>query len=76
MKTSFNITTVYSDGSSGAIGDESLTVYLSDFATPQTLWDLYNIVPNTVVSHPNATQSVAEFLGQYYSPQDLSSFFQ
>ncbi|EGC34780.1 hypothetical protein DICPUDRAFT_152956 [Dictyostelium purpureum] len=42
---------------------------------PQTIKDYYGIPNNYIVSNPNATQCVVEFEQQYYSPQDLTTFF-
>jgi len=49
-------------------------IWLGKFTTPQELYNLYNIPAGTMVNQ--ATQSVAEFLGQYYSQNDLDIFFQ
>ncbi|KAF2078698.1 hypothetical protein CYY_000069 [Polysphondylium violaceum] len=42
---------------------------------PQTIKHYYGIPDNYVVTNPEATQCVVEFEQQYYSPQDLSTFF-
>jgi tripeptidyl-peptidase-1 len=41
---------------------------------PSVLREHYKIL-DTVGSHPNNSQVVAQFLGQFYSPADLSEFF-
>ena len=41
---------------------------------PSVLRERYN-VSDTVGSHPNNSQSVAQFLEQYYNPGDLKEFF-
>lgn len=42
--------------------------------TPSFLRKLYNVGDATGMA-PNNNQSVASFLGQYYSPSDLQTFF-
>ena len=42
---------------------------------PQTLWDLYSMSGNPLVTNMNASQCVVEFEQQYYSPSDLEAFF-
>ena len=51
-------------------------VVVNPHVVPQTLWDLYSMGRNPVVTHPNATQCVVEFEQQYYSPEDLNQFFE
>jgi len=44
--------------------------------TPQVLMQRYEIpLAKSIGSNPQNSQSVAEFLDQYYSPQDLQAFF-
>lgn len=50
-------------------------VVVNPHVVPQTLWDLYHMTENPLVTNSNATQSVAEFEQQYYSPSDLEKFF-
>lgn len=42
---------------------------------PKELRQRYNISDNIVGTQTNNSQAVAEFQGQYYSPSDLTSFF-
>eukprot|EP00026_Physarum_polycephalum_P006877 Phypoly_transcript_06930.p1 GENE.Phypoly_transcript_06930~~Phypoly_transcript_06930.p1 ORF type:complete len:539 (+),score=108.07 Phypoly_transcript_06930:58-1674(+) len=44
--------------------------------TPVTLRQRYNVSSNLVGSARNNSLAVAEFQGQYYSPDDLKQFFQ
>eukprot|EP01088_Endostelium_zonatum_P004963 TRINITY_DN1635_c0_g1_i2.p1 TRINITY_DN1635_c0_g1~~TRINITY_DN1635_c0_g1_i2.p1 ORF type:complete len:763 (-),score=189.59 TRINITY_DN1635_c0_g1_i2:19-2283(-) len=49
-------------------------IYAGAFVTPLTLTRRYNI-PDNYQSIGGGSQSVAEFLGQYYDPADLTLFF-
>ena len=51
-------------------------VQTGDLVTPDSLSRYYNIPIGTRATHPRNIQSVAEFLAQYYSPDDLRQFFQ
>jgi len=42
----------------------------------QSVLDMYSVPKGLRVTNPNATQCVAEFEQQYYSPSDLSLFFE
>ena len=46
----------------------------TDVATLSFLSELYNIPAGLHVTHPEATQAVAEFYGEYYSNADLQQF--
>ena len=52
----------------------SLTVFASNFATPEFLRDLYQIPSGLEIKIPNNTQAVTEFLEQYYNPEDLTTY--
>ena len=53
----------------------SYPVVVNPHVVPQTLWDLYHMSGNPLVTNSSATQSVVEFEEQYYSPSDLEAFF-
>jgi len=74
-QTVFSVVTQYSDKSTSVMGAPSFATHLSKFVTPQELWSRYNVPQNIRVTNPNNNQSVAEFLDQYYSPDDLHTFF-
>jgi len=46
------------------------------YVLPQDLWKLYGIPNDYYVVAPKYSQSVVEFEQQYYSPEDLSLFFE
>lgn len=45
------------------------------YVTPHSLKSFYNLAQSTINTYPNNSQSVSEFLGEYYSPKDLTIFF-
>jgi len=45
------------------------------YTTPSLLSRNYRIPMHEPVRHPRNSISVAEFLGQYYNPDDLDAFF-
>ena len=48
-----------------------------EWVTPETLRNYYGATEEqTICKHPQNSQSVSEFLGQYYSPEDLVTFFE
>eukprot|EP01133_Synstelium_polycarpum_P006767 gene6767-7866_t len=73
--------TVTTNYQSGASSPASFSTLLSPFLTPQVIQERYNMpmletsyAPNNL-SNSLSTQSVAEFLGQFYSTADLEQFF-
>eukprot|EP01101_Sappina_pedata_P004078 TRINITY_DN1672_c0_g1_i1.p1 TRINITY_DN1672_c0_g1~~TRINITY_DN1672_c0_g1_i1.p1 ORF type:complete len:725 (+),score=304.26 TRINITY_DN1672_c0_g1_i1:48-2222(+) len=64
-----------SDGP-GGVGTYQWPVVVTPAVVPQTITQLYSIPPTERVTNPDATQSVAEFEEQYYTPNDLVLFFQ
>ena len=68
---------VFQDSSEGTPSQFPVKLVTSPFVTPQLFAEYYEI-PNYFTSNYKATgnsQSVVEFGGQYYSPDDLSRFF-
>jgi len=67
----------YSDGSlSGFSGShEVLPVWPLPYATPSMLSKFYGMQLSKPISHPRNIISVAEFTGQFYNPEDISTFF-
>ena len=51
-------------------------VFTGQFVTPETLRKAYGVPSGLQGSIQHNSQSVAEFLGQFYAPRDLSRFFQ
>jgi len=69
--------TQFSDGSSSPYVELTSPFYLGKWVTPKTLRDYYGATEDqTICKHPQNSQSVAEFFGQYYSPRDLATFFE
>ncbi|PRP86479.1 hypothetical protein PROFUN_05261 [Planoprotostelium fungivorum] len=76
LPTYLLVTSQFSDDSQSVVGNASaLSFSTSTFVTPKNLFELYNVPANLRVTNPASTQSVAEFLGQYYDPADLKKFF-
>ncbi|PRP80870.1 hypothetical protein PROFUN_11425 [Planoprotostelium fungivorum] len=76
LDTYLIITTKYSDSSLSTPGNaSSLPFSTSSFVTPRNLAELYKIPAGLKVTNPKSSQSVAEFLDQYYDPADLQKFF-
>lgn len=70
-----NITLSYPSSSAGSTTLSSRLFALTDVATASFLSTLYNIPKGLRVNH-GSNQSVAEFYGEFYSNNDLSSFLQ
>lgn len=70
-----SIRTQYSDGSQSAAAQYHAPVYTGKFVTPRTLTQRYQVPEGTSGSNPMNSRAVAEFLDQYYSPDDLNGFF-
>ena len=51
----------------------SYPVIVNPHVVPQTLWDLYHMSGNPLVTNSSATQSVVEFEEQYYKTPSLDS---
>ena len=75
--TSVLVRSLFSDGSVSdfSSADEVLPVWPMAYTTPALLSRNYGIPMHEPVRHPRNSISVAEFLGQYYNPQDLEAFF-
>ena len=75
--TTVRIRSLFSDGSVSDFSkaDEVFPVWPMAYTTPALLSRNYGIPMHEPVRHPRNTISVAEFLGQYYNPEDLESFF-
>ncbi|CAJ1339192.1 unnamed protein product [Effrenium voratum] len=75
--TIVRIRSLFSDGSVSDFSDagEVMQVFPMAYSTPELLSRNYGIPMREPVRHPRNTVSVAEFLGQYYNPDDLVAFF-
>ncbi|CAK9062745.1 Tripeptidyl-peptidase 1 (TPP-1) (Tripeptidyl aminopeptidase) (Tripeptidyl-peptidase I) (TPP-I) [Durusdinium trenchii] len=75
--TTVRIRSLFSDGSVSDFSDpnEVLPIWPMAYTTPSLLSRNYNIPMHEPVRHPRNSISVAEFLGQYYNPNDLDAFF-
>lgn len=75
--TTIRMRSLFSDGSVSAFSDakEVDAVWPMAYSTPRTLAKFYDIPLEKPLRHPKSAISVAEFLGQYYNPQDLDNFF-
>lgn len=71
---SVNVTTLFSDTQLSDTYTVPVNAYMSSYTTNQVIADYYGT--NFLTGkNANNKQSVAEFLEQYYSPSDLSSYF-
>ena len=75
--TTVRIRSLFSDGSVSDFSDpgEVVAIWPMAYTTPSLLSLNYGIPMHEPVRHPRNTISVAEFLGQYYNPNDLDAFF-
>ena len=75
--TTVRIRSLFSDGSVSDFSDpgEVVPIWPMAYTTPSLLSLNYGIPMHEPVRHPRNTISVAEFLGQYYNPNDLDAFF-
>jgi len=75
--TTARIRAHFSDGSVSPFSSpaEIPPVWPLPYTTPALLSKIYGIPLNTPVRHPRNILSIAEFLGQYYNPVDLETFF-
>lgn len=75
--TTVRIRSLFSDGSVSDFSDPSEVwpIWPMAYTTPSLLSRNYGIPMHEPVRHPRNTISVAEFLGQYYNPDDLDKFF-
>eukprot|EP01114_Cavostelium_apophysatum_P010671 TRINITY_DN2473_c0_g1_i2.p1 TRINITY_DN2473_c0_g1~~TRINITY_DN2473_c0_g1_i2.p1 ORF type:complete len:741 (+),score=125.61 TRINITY_DN2473_c0_g1_i2:30-2252(+) len=77
VETIFELQSSFGNVSGDIAPQTDLPVWLGKFVTPQELQRFYGVPEGTVASDEvEFAQSVAEFLGQYYSPADLDQFFQ
>lgn len=67
----------FDDGSATSFSNETevRSTWPVPYTTPGFLSRFYNMLPNLPIKHPRNAISVAEFLGQYFNPADLDSFF-
>ena len=76
MNFQFALTTHYSNGTTSELAVYPKPIVLAKFVSPQTLLDYYGIPESeTETTTPFNSQSVAEFLYEYYSPKDLVQFY-
>lgn len=75
--TTVRIRSLFSDGSVSDFSDPSevMPSWPMAYTTPSLLSRNYRIPMHEPVRHPRNSISVAEFLGQYYNPDDLDAFF-
>jgi len=76
-KTTARIRAWYSDGTVTPFSDpaELPGVWPLPYTTPALLSELYGTSINAPIRDPRNIISVAEFLGEFYSPNDLETFF-
>ncbi|ELR22022.1 Prokumamolisin, activation domain containing protein [Acanthamoeba castellanii str. Neff] len=70
-----SLTSYYSANVKSSAGNYEYSVLATPPIVPQSIWAQYNIPSNTRVT-TNVTQCVVEFEQQYYSPSDLTLFFE
>lgn len=77
-KTTARIRSHFAGGGVSDFSDptEVWNVYPLPYTTPTLLANLYGLPLNKPIRDPRNIISVAEFLGQYYNPADLETFFQ
>eukprot|EP01114_Cavostelium_apophysatum_P020191 TRINITY_DN6700_c0_g1_i1.p1 TRINITY_DN6700_c0_g1~~TRINITY_DN6700_c0_g1_i1.p1 ORF type:complete len:755 (-),score=176.12 TRINITY_DN6700_c0_g1_i1:27-2291(-) len=75
-KTVIDIGLTFDDADSTNALQENLPFWVTEYVTPQYIQRLYGVPAGTVVKSSRTSQSVAQFLGQYYSPTDLASFYE
>jgi len=75
--TTVRIRSLFSDGSVSDFSDpgEVVAIWPMAYTTPSLLSLNYGIPMHEPVRHPRNSISVAEFLGQYYNPNELDAFF-
>lgn len=75
--TTIRVRAMFSDGSVSVFSDsaEVEAAWPMTYSDPRTLAKFYDIPIEKPLRHPKSTIAVAEFLGQYYNPQDLENFF-
>jgi len=71
-----SVQVVFADASKSEVSYWPFPVLATPPVIPQSIWAQYSIPQDTFVTNPNATQCVVEFEQQYYSPSDLSLFFE
>eukprot|EP00003_Mantamonas_plastica_P028381 TRINITY_DN6409_c2_g1_i2.p1 TRINITY_DN6409_c2_g1~~TRINITY_DN6409_c2_g1_i2.p1 ORF type:complete len:695 (-),score=174.05 TRINITY_DN6409_c2_g1_i2:491-2575(-) len=67
-------TTKYASGATSATLPYNVKVWGGQLATPASLSAFYGIPTGTKGTAPGNSAAVAEFLGQFYSPEDLKVF--
>ena len=73
----YSMSTTFASGTSETVSWTARPLFLGEFVTPTTLLDRYGVPPGReLCKQSNNSQSVAEFGGQEYSPDDLSAFFE
>jgi len=77
-KTTARIRAHFGDGSVSPFSPvaELPTVWPNPYTVPSLLSKTYGVPLNKPITHPRNAISVVEFLGQYYNPEDLETFFQ
>eukprot|EP01114_Cavostelium_apophysatum_P003565 TRINITY_DN1352_c0_g1_i1.p1 TRINITY_DN1352_c0_g1~~TRINITY_DN1352_c0_g1_i1.p1 ORF type:complete len:732 (-),score=197.89 TRINITY_DN1352_c0_g1_i1:61-2190(-) len=75
VETLFEIRSVFSTGFSNITVTSDFPIWTGPYITPELLRDFYGVPAGTVISNSQTSQSVAEFIGQFYSPKDLNMFF-
>ena len=68
------IVTTYGHGTAPSSALKLSAITPAPWVTPRKLQDHYGIPHDLKNKHPSNGQSVSEFLGQYYSPSDLTRF--
>merc|ERR1711991_596153 len=70
-----SVATNFADNSTSSATHFKTKMVTSPFVTPALLRDFYSLSRDDVGSNMSlSTQSVAEFISQYYSPSDLQEY--
>lgn len=71
VNATVSVNTTFADGTAATGAGGVFSTFIEPMVTPQFIRDLYLI---DVKGNGAGNQSVAEFLGQYYSPSDLAAY--
>lgn len=75
IRSILQLKTFFVNGNSSSFSAASSNFFPQPYVTPDFLAELYNIPAGITTRNANNIQSVAEFLDQFYSPDDLTRFF-
>lgn len=75
-RTNVTLSTGFSDGSNSPPFKYSTAYAPTEYAIPETIFDLYSIPANLRATHPKNSQAIVSFEEQYISTADLTTFQQ